>query len=99
MWINERIRRTLTAGVVVALAGVVAAGCGDDDPAPPTTGAIGVTTVTTGDNPDADGYAVSLDGNVAGNIGVNDVLIVPDLTAATYSVGLTNVAANCTVAG
>jgi predicted CXXCH cytochrome family protein len=99
MWINERIRRTLAAGLVVALAGVVAAGCGDDDPAPPTTGAIGVTTVTTGDNPDADGYAVTLDGNVAGNIGVNEVLIIPDLAVATYSVGLTNIAANCTVAG
>jgi len=99
MWINERIRRTLAAGFVVALAGVVAAGCGDDDPAPTTTGAIGVTTVTTGDNPDADGYAVTLDGNVAGNIGVNEVLIIPDLAVATYSVGLTNVAANCTVAG
>ncbi|MGB5301651.1 MAG: hypothetical protein WBN79_12870 [Gemmatimonadota bacterium] len=99
MWINERIRRMLAAGFVVALAGVVAAGCGDDDPAPPTTGAIGVTTVTTGDNPDADGYALTVDGNVAGNIGVNEVLIVPDLAVATYSVGLTNVAANCTVAG
>jgi len=99
MWINERIRRMLAAGFVVALAGVVAAGCGDDDPAPTTTGAIGVTTVTTGDNPDADGYALTVDGNVAGNIGVNEVLIVPDLAVATYSVGLTNVAANCTVAG
>jgi len=99
MWINERVRRTLTAGLVVALAGVVAAGCGDDDPVSPTTGQIAVTTVTTGDLPDADGYALTLDGNVAGNIGVNDVSIIPDLTVATYSVGLTNVAANCTVAG
>jgi len=50
---------------LVALA-LVAAGCGDDDdpsprcgddddPSPPTTGQIGVTTVTTGDDIDADG--------------------------------------------
>ena len=99
MWMNERVRRVLTVGVVVALGGVVAAGCGDDDPAPPTIGQIAVTTVTTGDNPDADGYALTLDGNAAGAIGVNAVTIIPDLTPATYSVALTDVAANCTVGG
>lgn len=98
MWINERVRRTLTYALGVALASVVAAGCGDDDPAPQTTGQIAVTTITTGDTPDADGYALTLDGNAAGNIGVNAQQIIPDLTVATYSVGLTNVAANCTVA-
>jgi len=98
MWINERVRRTLTLGVVVALPAVVAVGCGDDDDVP-TTGAIGVTSVTTGDNLDADGYAVTLDGNIAGNIGINDQLVIPDQTAGAFQVGLTNVAANCTVAG
>ena len=99
MWMNERVRRVLTVGLVVALGGVVAAGCGDDDPAPPTTGQIAVTTVTTGDNPDADGYALTLAGNPAGAIGVNAVTIIPDLTSGTYAVALTDVAANCTVAG
>lgn len=99
MWINERVRRTLTAGVVVALAGVVAAGCGDDDPAPPSTGQIAVTTVTTGDTPDPDGYTLTVAGSPEGAIGVNAQLIVGDLAAGTYAVGLTDVAANCTVAG
>jgi len=80
----------------VALA-LVAAGCGDDDPAPPTTGAIGVTTVTTGDDIDADGYTLSVDGNNGGAIGVNAVVIIPDLTPGTYSIGLNGVAANCAV--
>jgi len=80
----------------VALA-LVAAGCGDDDPAPATTGSIGVTTVTTGDDIDADGYTLSVDGNNAGAIGVNAVVIIPDLTPGTYSVGLNGVAANCAV--
>ncbi|MBW2211162.1 MAG: hypothetical protein JRG67_08955 [Deltaproteobacteria bacterium] len=81
---------------LVALA-LVAAGCGDDDPAPPTTGAIGVTTVTTGDDIDADGYTLSVDGNNGGAIGVNAVVIIPDLTPGTYSIGLGGVAANCAV--
>jgi len=40
MWISERVRRTLTVGVMVAFAAVVAVGCGDDDPEVPTTGGI-----------------------------------------------------------
>ena len=80
----------------IALA-FVAAGCGDDDPAPPTTGAIGVTTVTTGDDIDADGYTLNVDGNNGGAIGVNDVVVIPDLTPGTYSIGLSGVAANCAV--
>ena len=98
MWINERVRRTLMAGVVVALAGVVAAGCGDDDPAPPTTGDILVIAVTTGDNPDADGYTVTVDGNSVGTVDVNGELRISNQTAATYLVGLTDVAPQCTVA-
>jgi hypothetical protein len=99
MWINERVRRTLMAGVVVALAGVVAAGCGDDDPAPPTTGDILIIAVTTGDNPDADGYTVTVDGNSVGTVDVNGELRISNQTAATYLVGLTDVAPQCTVAG
>jgi hypothetical protein len=76
---------------------LVAACCGDDDPAPPTTGAIGVTTVTTGDDIDADGYTLNVDGNNGGDIGVNSVVIIPDLTPATYSIGVSGVAANCAV--
>ena len=81
----------------IALA-LVAAGCGDDDPAPATTGQIGVTTVTTGDDIDADGYTLSVDGNNAGAIGVNATTVLPDLSPDTYSVELTGVAANCAVA-
>jgi hypothetical protein len=81
----------------VALA-LVAAGCGDDDPAPPTTGSISVTTVTTGDDIDADGYTITVDGVDGSAIGVNATVSIPNLTAGTYSVGLSGNAANCAVA-
>lgn len=81
---------------LVALA-LVAAGCGDDDPSPPTTGQVGVTTVTTGDDIDADGYTLTVDGVADAAIGVNAVIIIPDLTAGTYSIGLDDVAFNCVV--
>jgi hypothetical protein len=81
---------------LVALA-LVAAGCGDDDPAPATTGQIGVTTVTTGDDIDADGYTITVDGDDGGAIGVNATVILPNLSPATYSVGLSGLAANCAV--
>ncbi|MCK5449033.1 MAG: hypothetical protein KAJ43_12860 [Gemmatimonadetes bacterium] len=86
-------------GLTLVALSLVAAGCGDDDdPSPPTTGQIGVTTVTTGDDIDADGYMLTVDGVDAAAIGVNAVVIVPDLTAGTYSIGLGGVAFNCQTA-
>ncbi len=83
---------------LVALA-LVAAGCGDDDdPSPPTTGQIGVTTVTTGDDIDADGYTLTVDGVDEAAIGVNAVAVIPNLTPGTYSIGLGGVAFNCQTA-
>jgi hypothetical protein len=83
---------------LVTVGALLTAGCGDDDePTPPTTGQIGVTTVTTGDDIDADGYTLSVDGNNAGAIDANDAVIIPDLDPGTYSVGLSGVAANCAV--
>lgn len=98
MWIKH-VRRTLTVGLTVAFASFVAAACGDDEPVAPGEGAIGVTTVTTGDNPDADGYTITIDGNDAGSIGVNATVIRDNYPPGTYQVGLTDVATNCTVSG
>lgn len=85
-------------GFVLATLALVAVGCGDDDPAPPTTGQIAVTTVTTGTDLDPDGYTITVDGDAGPAIGVNATVTVPNLTAGTYSVGLSGNAANCAVA-
>jgi hypothetical protein len=64
-----------------------------------TTGNLEITAQTNGPSPDADGYAVSLDGTDRGPIGANAVLTLSNLTPGSHVVGLTGVAANCQVDG
>lgn len=63
------------------------------------TGAIGVTTSTTGTPPDPDGYAVSVDGGSAQSIGVNGTRLLADLTVGDHVIELSGAAANCLVQG
>jgi hypothetical protein len=95
--VNAQTAVTVTAGGVAEAS--FAMHCDMPPPPPPQDGAIGVTTVTTGGSLDPDGYAISLDGNNAGAIGTRDQVIISNMPPAIYSVGLTDVAANCTVAG
>jgi hypothetical protein len=64
-----------------------------------TTGSLEITTQTNGLVPDADGYAVSLDGTDRGPIAANAVLTLSNLPPGGHVVGLTGVAANCHVEG
>ena len=64
-----------------------------------TTGSLEITTQTNGLVPDADGYAVSLDGTDRGPIAANAVLTLSNLPPGSHVVGLTGVAANCQVDG
>lgn len=61
------------------------------------TGAIGVTTATTGDPPDPDGYSLTVDGSPGPSIGTNATALIPDLTVGDHEIGLTGVADNCAV--
>ena len=65
----------------------------------PSTGAVEVTTATSGTDPDADGYMVFLDGVEVQAIGPRAPATLGDLSAETHIVGLTGIAANCTVQG
>lgn len=79
--------------------------CGGDDgptgpdnpPEPePTTGAVEITTNTTGDDIDPDGYEVAVaDQNT--NIDVSGSVILSDLSEGSYDVELTGTADNCTL--
>jgi WD40 repeat protein len=66
---------------------------------PPTEGALRVITTTSGSDLDPDGYTVSVGGDPGSAIGVEDSLEFPGLTPGDYQVELSDVAANCSVAG
>jgi len=95
------LRRASVFGLIALLAAGV--GCSDDDDNPVNpivdTGTLSVTTVTTGDDIDSDGYTLMIDGSQSGSIGANATRSFPDFVVGPYLVELSGVAANCTVSG
>jgi hypothetical protein len=85
----------------LALATMAGLGCSDGSGPPPgpSTGAVEITTATSGIDPDADGYMVFLDGVEVRAIGPAGATTLTDLSAETHVVGLTGIAANCVVQG
>lgn len=92
------------------VAGVLALGpaaCGGDDGGPtdpdpdpdPTTGSIEVSASTTGEEPDPDGYTVTLDGADGQSLGVDGTVTFTDVDEGEHTLELTGVAANCAVDG
>jgi len=65
----------------------------------PTHGRVIVTTATTGQSQDDDGYQVELDDMGDGPIGVTDVVAISGVAAGDHLVTLGGIAANCSVAG
>ncbi|MEO6055970.1 MAG: PKD domain-containing protein, partial [Gemmatimonadales bacterium] len=91
---SGRLARVLSC--VVPLAWLAA--CVDDTgPSAPPVGAISVTTSTTGVGLDPDGYRVIAEGGEGQPIGINETLMLLDVTPRAYSVQLTGVAENCVV--
>lgn len=62
-----------------------------------TTGAIEVTATTTGDDIDADGYVVDLDGASSTSIDANGTATFSGVSEGSHSLTLSGIAANCTV--
>jgi hypothetical protein len=63
-----------------------------------TTGFVSVTTVSTGAQPDPDGYSLGLDGT-ARAIGTNATLVAAQVSPGSHTLQLSGLAANCTVGG
>jgi len=73
-------------------------GCGDDLTAP-RTGSIEVTSTTTGDLPDADGYMLTIDGGTPLALGSNSRVTLSQVMAGDHQLELTGLAANCVTNG
>ena len=89
-------RMRLMSGLCLALA---LAGCGDDGPADPGTGTVEVTTASTGQGLDTDGYLVDVVGAGTLAIGTNATATLAEVPAGDLEVRLTGVRGNCTVQG
>ncbi len=62
-------------------------------------GDLTVSTSTTGESLDPDGYTVTVDGGSPQTIGINASVSYTSLAAGDHAVALADVAANCTVSG
>jgi probable HAF family extracellular repeat protein len=101
---GERRRRAVSwqAGLALLVAGAALSGLGcsgGDLTPPPTSGSVTITTSSTGPEPDADGYGVTIDGGTETAIPASGSLQLDNLEPGNHSIRLAGVAANCTVAG
>jgi hypothetical protein len=82
----------------VALAAMALA-CGADDPVSNPTRTLEITVVTSGDEPDTDGYTVQIDAEPARPVGSAEVLQHSDISPGDHTVYVGGVAENCNVQG
>src|SRR5215207_10166102 len=94
-------RSTRALAVLVTVSAALWLGCGGGgaDITGPPVGALDVVVGTSGPDPDADGYAVSIDGASPVAIGANATRRTEDLAAGPHTVNLSGLAANCAVTG
>ena len=93
--------RLVRVGIAIPLVGLALNACGDGENviAPPTTGTLQVTTVTSGAEPDPDGYSIQIDAAAASPIGNAETRTFSDVAAGDHSLQLGGLAANCTADG
>jgi Tol biopolymer transport system component len=73
--------------------------CNGEDLSGPTSGTLEITTMTTGAEPDPDGYTVQFDSEQPRAIGASATLESTDVTPGNHTVLLTGLAPNCVADG
>lgn len=96
-------RRLLRLAALTVLIGAptsswLACGGGGGNLTDPDLGTLEITAATSGPEPDADGYSITIDGAGGRSIGPNGTLRVEGLPSGPHVVGLSGAAANCAVA-
>ncbi|HEX6967055.1 MAG TPA: hypothetical protein VF166_14780 [Gemmatimonadaceae bacterium] len=95
---SKLARATFARALLAGGAILTIAACGKDNSITGTkTGTLKVTTVSTGQNIDADGYTVSVDNGPTQPIGASATITINDLGVGSHSVALGGIASNCTV--
>jgi hypothetical protein len=103
--LTKDIMRATHASLAAALLGLTAIltlGCGDSTaPGAQKTGAIEilVSTTSTSDDVDPDGYMLGIDGQPGQAVGVSAMVTIGSLLQGTHLLRLDGVASNCSVRG
>lgn len=92
-------RRSYLTRPVLRWAFLIAAAACDGTTEPDRPATLRLTTVTTGEDADPDGYSFSLDGNPSTVLGSNAVVIIAGLASGQHSLQLDGLAENCELAG
>ncbi|MFL5495525.1 MAG: hypothetical protein ACJ8DC_14170, partial [Gemmatimonadales bacterium] len=94
-------RRVRVLGLLAIAPAALWLGCGGgaDVTVGPELGTLEITTATSGPEPDADGYTVSIDGATPQAIGINATAQHASLAVGGHTVVLSGLAQNCTATG
>ncbi|MBT8478256.1 MAG: hypothetical protein KJO06_05010 [Gemmatimonadetes bacterium] len=102
------MRRLALVPLLAVTSLVVLSACSDDSSPLETgdegvhsqpAGSLQITTITMGQDIDADGYTAALDCGCFETVGVNEIATMTDVTEGSHMVLLTSVAANCELDG
>jgi hypothetical protein len=96
----QHVRMSRALAVLVTAFPLIWLGCGGGaDLSAPELGTLEIVTTTSGPEPDADGYTISVDGAAPAAVSVNATVRQAGVPAGTHTVELSGLAANCTVSG
>ena len=95
---SRSVARVLAVLAMASAVSWLGCGGGGSDITGPERGSLDITTVTSGPEPDVDGYTLSIDGTAPEAIAVNATRHTEGMVPGQHTVALAGLAANCTVA-